>query len=151
MKFMLYTVFTVLAFLIMPELGLAQQPPLVPNECATNPQACNFCAMLAMANNLINLLFQLLVIVAVILIVVAGFKLVTSAGNTQALESAKSMLTNVIIGFVIVMAAWLIVDTIFKMLVRDTGNFGVWNRLEGVNCGGIKSAPLPGTRSGATQ
>ncbi len=143
MKFMLYTLFTVMLLFVVPDLSFAQQSPLVPKECATNVSACNFCTLLKMANNIINLLFELLVIAAVILVVVAGFKLVTSAGDVSAYEHAKSMLTNVIIGFVIVMSAWFIVDTIFKMLVKEK-NFGVWNKIEGIECGGIKNEPIQG-------
>ncbi len=145
---MLYTLFTLATFFIMPGLSFAQEPQLVPASCVSDVRACDFCALLQMAKNIIDLLFKILVIAAVILIVWAGIKLVTSAGNTHALEDAKSMVTNVIIGFVIVMAAWLIVDTIFKMLVKDTDNFGVWNELSGVNCGGVQSVPLPGTGTG---
>lgn len=136
MKFILYTMFTVMAFLILPDVGFAQQRPLVPQACINNVAGCNFCTLLAMGGNIVDLLFQLLVIAAVILIVVAGFKLVTSAGNPQALEGAKSMLTNVIIGFVIIISAWLIVDTIFRMLAQENEgiDFRVWNRIEGVNC-----------------
>ena len=151
MKLLLYTLFTVMAFLVLPDLSFAQEPGLVPVECRNDVRACNFCALLKMGENIVDLLFQLLVIVAVILIVVAGFKLVTSGGNPQALESAKSMLANVIIGFVIVMSAWLIVDTIFRMLAQENEgiNFKVWNEIQGVNCGGTKNAPLPGTSGGA--
>jgi len=99
---------------------------------------CNFCELLKTGNKVINLLFQVLVIAAVVMIVVAGFKLVTSAGNVNAMQSAKGMLTNVIIGFVIVLAAWLIVDTIYKMLVGENSRFGMWNQLSG-DCGGARN------------
>lgn len=68
--------------------------------------------------------------VAAIIIVYAGFKLVTSGGNRHAKEDAKSMISNMIIGYVIVLAGWLLIDTGMRMLLLDGGTrLGVWNQL----------------------
>lgn len=108
--------------------------PLVP---CSGPD-CNFCSIVTLVQNIINWLFGFLTLVAVILLVVAGFKLVTSAGNPNAWETAKKMLTNVIIGFIIIMAAWLIVDTIMKALLAPDSGMGPWNSFSaGGKCGGI--------------
>lgn len=117
---------------------------------------CTFCDVIQTGNNVIELLFEILIVAAIIMVVIAGLRLVTSQGNANAMEQAKSMLTNVIIGFVIVLSAWLIVDTIFKMLVGDNQNFGIWNNLDTSSCNdGLKSdqpvqdctgAQCPGTR-----
>ena len=113
---------------------------LVPEACSTDVTKCDFCSFIEMTSNVINLLFQILVIVAVIMVVVTGFRLVTSGGNVSAMEKSKESLTNVIIGFVIVLSAWMIVDTVIKTLVADGQPFGVWNKFDG-DCGGVINAP----------
>lgn len=90
---------------------------------------CNFCTFLQMFNIILDWVMGLLVLIAVLLIVVTGVKLVVSAGNPSAMQSAKSTLSNVIIGFVIILAAWLIVDTMLIALTGGQG-FGVWSDIE---------------------
>ena len=57
----------------------------------------------------------------------------TSAGNAGALERAKGMMTNVVIGFIIVLSAWLIIDTVIKTLVDET-KFGVSHEIDPEMC-----------------
>jgi hypothetical protein len=104
-------------------------------DASGNFNSCDFCDFVVMVSNIVSWLFGFLVIVAVLMIVYAGIKLVISAGNPSAMTSAKSMITNVLIGFVIVLSAWLIVDTLLKALVDGDSGFGVWNQIEG--CGSI--------------
>lgn len=76
---------------------------------------CTACDVVSLANNLISLLITLLSIAAVLMFVYTGFKLVTSAGNSSEWEQAKSTFTNVVIGIVLVLTAWLITDTVLRM------------------------------------
>lgn len=132
-----FTTLVLLVFASLPEMALAQTQGLV----ACTGLDCDFCALVETANRLINLFFEILIIVAVIMVVYAGLKLVTSGGNASAMQDAKSMLSNVIIGFVIILAAWLIVDTIFKMLVGND-DFGTWNEFDSEDCGGRKQEQI---------
>jgi len=75
---------------------------------------CNQCHLVRLADNVIGWLIMFLTVVAVIALVIAGFKLVTSGGNPSALQAAKETLINILIGFILVLAAWLIVDTLLK-------------------------------------
>jgi hypothetical protein len=98
---------------------------------------CNFCSLVSMVNVLTDWLFGFLVLAAVLVLMIAGFKLVVSSGNPGAMSDAKSMATNVIIGFVLVMAGWLIVDTIIKALVVPGSEFASWDEIQGAQCGGV--------------
>jgi hypothetical protein len=51
-------------------------------------------------------------VLLLILIVYSGVSMVTSAGNPQSFERARNNLTSAIIGFIIVVAAWFIVQAI---------------------------------------
>jgi len=55
----------------------------------------------------------------------AGWEALTAAGDTEKYGHAKSIFSNVVIGLVIILAAWLVVDTIMAVF---TGNH-MWNKL----------------------
>lgn len=97
---------------------------------------CDACDLIKMTNRIVNFLITLLTIAATVMVVVAGFRLVTSGGDTGAMQSAKKMFTNVLIGFVIVLSAWLLVDTVLKTLTSDGQGLEMWTKID--NCGGIK-------------
>ena len=117
------------ALLLVPDYTYAQTAAgLV--TCDGSVVPCDFCAFVKMVEGVITFLFGLLTLLAVMMIVFAGFKLVTSQGNTSAWGEAKNMLVNIIVGFVIIMAAWLIVDTLVKMLANpEVIPLGMWNTL----------------------
>jgi hypothetical protein len=122
--------------LTLPSVVFGQTPPgLV--TCA-GPD-CDMCDFVNMINGIVNWLFGFLVLAAVFGLMISGFKLVVSAGNEAAWSAAKSMVTSVVVGLVIVLSAWLIVDTIMKGFVKDSSGikseFGMWNQI--ADCGGI--------------
>lgn len=97
--------------------------------------ACQACYVVSLVNNIIKFLIQIGVVIAVILFAVAGIKLATSGGNASAVSSAKSIFTNVIIGFLILLASWLIIDTVMKVFAKGLqlttdAPFGVWNEIQ---------------------
>ncbi len=85
---------------------------------------CSMCNVAHLANGLIKWLIGFLFVIAACLIAFAGFKLVTSGGDRSALDDAKEMLTNAVIGMIIVLSAWLIVDTLMRGLVGADGHEG---------------------------
>jgi hypothetical protein len=95
----------------------------------TGEPTCNSCHVVSLVDSVISWLVLILGTIAAIVIVYAGAKLVTSGGNQRAMEDAKSMITNIIIGYIIVLAGWLIIDFVMKSLI-DEGEFGVWNEVE---------------------
>ncbi len=95
---------------------------------------CNFCDLAAMVNNIINWLFGFLVLAAVLLFVEAGFRLVTSGGNEDALKYAKNRLTYVVIGFLIMLVSWTVVDTVLQGLTGQ--GMSVWGSFDVESCGG---------------
>ncbi len=92
-------------------------------------EPCQACHVIDLTNGVIEWLVMVLGTLAAIIIVYAGFKLVVSGGNHHAREEAKSMITNMIIGYVIVLAGWLLIDTAMKALL-DEGEFGIWNQVQ---------------------
>ena len=83
-------------------------------------------------NNVIQFTITLGTIFATLIIIWAGFKLVTSAGNPSAMQSAKKIITNVLIGFVLLLTAFLIVNTILGVIINgpDRANLLNWQEIE---------------------
>lgn len=78
-------------------------------------------AVIMTINNIITIALTLAIsIVAPVMLAYSGFLLVTNAFNPSAKEEAKKMLTNTIIGIVIALAAWLIIDALMAVLYHPT-------------------------------
>lgn len=63
----------------------------------------------SLVNNIVNLISVIVGIAAVIMIIIAGFKYITSGGDSNKVASAKSTLIYAIVGLVIVSLAQFIV------------------------------------------
>ena len=75
----------------------------------------------AMVSQLINVILTLLGIVAVVIVLLGGFKWMTAAGNEDKVGEAKKLLGAGIIGLVIILAAWGISRFILNSLFEATG------------------------------
>lgn len=98
---------------------------------------CTTCDFATLANNIIKVLFGFVALIFGVMMLVAGFGLVTSGGNPAALNDAKSKFTNAIIGLLIMMSAWLLVDTLMRaLLVGDNGEIqiGGWGPWSQIRC-----------------
>lgn len=82
---------------------------------------CSACNLVYLANAVIQWLIGFLTILFAVLMAVAGWGLVVSGGNQSALDAAKEKFTNAVIGFIIILAAWLVIDTIIRGLVGADG------------------------------
>lgn len=103
---------------------------LVPCNTTNNPDPCDFCDLFTLAQNIINFLVFFAVILATLLFVYVGFLYLTAGDNSAQITKAKSILIKVLIGFIVVLGSWLIVDTIMKaFLDTDKVEFGPWNEI----------------------
>lgn len=92
---------------------------------------------LRIAARIVNIFMMFLGVIAVGLVIFAGFKWMTSNGNEEQISTAKKILRNALIGLGIILASWGIVTFIFNRLLGATGNGG--NNLGG---GGPKGGAL---------
>lgn len=126
--------FSLLLILLMfggmftPDAAMAQND-FVPCE---GPD-CTACHLLDMIETIIFWLATTFTIIAIGIVMYAGFKLATSGGNMTAKDAAKELLINGMIGLVIILSAWFIVDTVIKILLVDNEeiSYGMWNE---INC-----------------
>ena len=114
----------------LPELTSAQG--FLPCDGSVdNP--CNSCDIVTVANEFISWLIGAVMVLFAVLMVVAGFGLVTSQGNPDALNTAKSKFINAIIGLIIVLSAWIMVDTLMRGLIGNNGQiegYLAWSEVE---------------------
>ena len=133
--------FVVLVMFLMPFVGLAQdipglEGPIVPCDGSFNAEgrnSCDFCQLVQLSQNIINFLVGFAIFVAVLLFVYAGFLYLSAGANEENVKRAHKLFGSVFVGFILVLAAWLIIDTIMKAFVGDNPDFGPWNNL---GCGG---------------
>jgi len=92
-------------------------------------EQCQTCHVVMLMDNVIDWLITILSIIAGLIFAYAGILLVVSQGNTAAYEKAKTLFSNVIIGYTILLACWLIVDTVVKALLKDQV-YGMWNQIQ---------------------
>jgi hypothetical protein len=65
-----------------------------------------------------------------VIVIYAGILFMTTAANPEGHSQARKMLLNAVLGFVIVLAAWLVVDFVMKAFYNpDDSGFGPWNQI----------------------
>ena len=118
--------FTLAAFLSLPAFALAQNSI---NETfgfesineglggtlkETDPRT--------MVGSIINVALGFLGVIAVVIILIGGFKWMTAGGSEEKVGEAKKMLGYGVIGLVIVLAAWGLATFVINSIYTATGN-----------------------------
>ncbi len=85
-----------------------------PKDTANNP--CGFSAFQDLIVNVIKWLLYIIVPIGFCLIGWAGFKIMTSAGNGEAVHEAYGMIKIVAIGIIIAAVSYIVIVNIFALL-----------------------------------
>lgn len=70
-------------------------------------------------------IFYAAAIMLLIYLMVGGFQMMFSKGDPKAMQSAQGKITNALLGFIIVITAFLIVQLIGKVLNLQSTSFGL--------------------------
>lgn len=143
-KFSIFNIFLIAAFLVLPFTAFAQG--LVPcGGAGQNP--CSICDLGILTINVTNFLIKKIAIpLAGLMILVGGLMIMIGSASEERVKVGKKILTNAIIGVIIVFMSWILVDTAIKVLTGSYaqrnffGTFGPWNRIPPGACsfgGGI--------------
>ena len=122
--------FVVVFLTIVPFFAFAQIiPTIVPEDCrgADAAQNCGICDLAQLAQNVLNAGIYIAIFLSAVLFAWAGWKYVTAGGNVGKATQAREIFTNVLVGLIIILAGWLVVDTLMKTLVKEDGGFGPWS------------------------
>ncbi len=112
-----------LSLLVLPMTTMATAPnadDLGLNKVGNNIKLANT-DPINTATNLINTAMMFLGLIAVVIILVGGFKWMTAMGNDDSIKKAKSLMTAGVIGLVIILAAWGIARYVVSTLANSIG------------------------------
>ncbi|MGC9610742.1 MAG: hypothetical protein ABSE68_00770 [Minisyncoccia bacterium] len=96
--------------------------------CNVLPTGCSFCDAMKVAINLVNILTTAAVSITVAMIVYGAIRLMISGGSESMLGEAKKIITSAIIGFVIVLCGWLVINTVIHIIAGQV-NFP-WSNVQ---------------------
>ncbi|MFA6355287.1 MAG: IPT/TIG domain-containing protein [Candidatus Paceibacterota bacterium] len=103
---------------IVPECNTGDIDPVTKQY--KNP--CNFTFLMTLINNIIKfLLFTIATPLIALIVMYTGYLYITAGGDTGKTEKVRHILFNAVIGYVVALAAWLIVKTILSSLNVDPG------------------------------
>jgi cytochrome bd-type quinol oxidase subunit 2 len=114
-------------------------------DCGTNPSG----SLSNTVTSIVNLLSLVVGIVAVIMIMVAGLRYVTSAGNAESAKSARNTIIYAVIGLVVVALAQVIVHFVLDKTIHGTPVSSQTSSPAGG--GSSSSSSLPGGTPGNAQ
>ncbi len=95
--------------------------PLVPPCTEGGDGICQACNLVQLADNILKFMVVLSAMAVAIMFAYAGFLYVTAAANKQHLDSAKKIFWNALIGIIVVLCAYLLIDTVLKVLTGTKG------------------------------
>jgi len=72
--------------------------------------------------SIINVAMGLLGIIAVVIVLIGGFKWMTAGGNEESVAGAKKMIMQGVIGLAIILASWAIARFVLESLVTATSD-----------------------------
>lgn len=92
----------------------------------------SFGAVMNMVQSLVNVSISLGALIFMMIMAWAGLLFIMSAANPESRGTARKMLMNGVIGLLIVLTAWLMVDFVMKTLYNpNKAGWGPWNSILG--------------------
>lgn len=134
--------------------AFSAQAALVPcgrnTGTAEETAPCTICHMIIGIQGIIDFGFKIFVGIGILMVVIAGIMYIISAGDSGMMDAAKGRLKNALIGFAVMLGAWLIVNTTMIIIGTQT-NLGInvqsWNHF---SCDPVsKFTPSTGTNTGS--
>lgn len=77
-------------------------------------------ALLLMIGKIIRIVLTLLGVIVLVIVVYSGFLWMTAGGDTEKVKTAKTWLTNAIVGLALILAAYAIADFVVGKLIDAT-------------------------------
>ena len=89
---------------------------------------CGFCQAGVLIKNVADWIGMVSAYFVVMVIIYAGLKMVISRGNVSAKSDARRLIATAVIGYMIVLGAWMLVDTLLKFAIPGS-SYGINNPL----------------------
>lgn len=120
---------------LIPTVRAQTQPPGIPSPPSPgpgwgagsdpNPVPAQLSDLDFVFHRIISALFFAGGLVAFAYLIIGGFKYLTSSGDEDALEMAKKTVTYAVVGLLIVLTAWLFLNTLGNILKLDLLEFTI--------------------------
>ncbi|MBI2036926.1 MAG: TrbC/VirB2 family protein [Candidatus Liptonbacteria bacterium] len=141
--------YLLIAFVLfaLPLLSFAQGG-LVPCGGPGQP-ACTFCHVWELLQNVIQFLIMVAFPIGAIGIVVGGFFIMTAGGSESRVTKGREIITTAVVGIMIVLVAWVVLNSLFQFLAGGYVPLRFWNSIQcsTANSGPV-SLPTPAPRPG---
>jgi hypothetical protein len=102
-------------------LPVPAEAALVPCGTKENPSACTLCHLVVGINGIIQWGLGVMTVIAIVVIVAMAILYIVSAGDGEKTKTAKKGITTSLVGFALMLAAWIIVNTIITILAPNIG------------------------------
>jgi len=89
-----------------------------PNQCGQAGLPCDT-SITGFIMKIINIALGIAGLIAVLFLIIGGFRYITSAGNEETAEQAKKIIVNAIIGVVVIILSFVIVRVISNALTTN--------------------------------
>lgn len=112
-----------------PDWHIVPDPHELDDSCPVGAPL-GFAGVLVLIQNLMNAAISVGILISVLVITFAGVLWILTPTNPENHSKAKKVLTNAVVGLLIILSAWLVVDFIMKTIYdADTSGFGPWNTI----------------------
>jgi len=98
---------------------------LVTKACSTSG-VCSLCDLISVGIRFTQILLGLTGVAALAMFVYGGMLMITAYGNEKRVADGKNTIIAAVIGIVIILTAWILVNTVYQAL-GYTGANGAWN------------------------
>lgn len=88
---------------------------------------CNLCDGLIVTRNIISSLFEVSLVVAGVMVAVGGIMFMTAGGSQDKVKQARKTVTSALIGLVIALMAWTIINTLLSFIAGSPAL--PWNQI----------------------
>lgn len=139
----IYLTFIIAVVFLLPIITFAQVDLNQAKDVADNAGLGTISGTEAIGR-IIKIALGFLGLIALVIVMIAGFKWMTSNGNEEKIKNAKKMLLNGIIGMIIILFSYVIVNFIIKTAQEGTGIFGGNGNNSTGNLGGFGAGALGG-------
>ena len=112
-------------FVFSPALAFAAGLPERIVTC--NGVDCDVCDIAIVAQNVLNTAIFILVALSAVLFAWAGWKMLIAQGDTESYSAGKRIFGNVVLGLVIILMGWIVIDTLMRTMLGS--DFGPWNKI----------------------
>ncbi len=119
-------------------LPLAANAGLVPcgiddnnNNIIDESEQCTWCHLGELVKNIIDFLVKIVIAAAAALVLWGGFVIMTAGASPERAKHGRDIIKAAVIGIIIALGAWLIIDTIIKTIATGWSDslFGPWNEI----------------------